>query len=127
MIIVDDITGNMTLYQGDSDYYTLEDMPTDQEYTAYMSFYDSNRKPIGEELDSKLEGSPICTFFIPSSQTDLFKVPKDEETAEYYFGVKLCHTDDEGNKIETTVLIGNSNMGDLNTITVYPKKTEGTL
>lgn len=62
-------------------------------------------------------------FKIPAALTNHLKVNVNEETAEYYFGIKLCSDDEE----EDTLLLGDSDIGDLNTITVYPKKLEGTI
>ena len=60
-------------------------------------------------------------FVLGSSLTDLLKVPSNSETATYNYGVKVCS--DDG--YEDTLNIGGSDMGDKNTITVYPKKVEG--
>lgn len=56
-----------------------------------------------------------------ASLTDLLTVSKSNETETYYFGIKIC--DKLGN--EDTLVIGNNEIGDNNTITVYPKKVEG--
>ena len=48
-------------------------------------------------------------------------IPKNKEYAIYYYGIKLC----SDNGFEDTLLIGNGDIGTLNTMTVYPKKVEG--
>lgn len=121
MFLVDEETGNITLTQGDSGEYTISGLPTDQYYDVYLAIQDKKRNPIGNEIkeSANLKSSVALKFL--SSLTDLLTVPKSEETETYYFGIKLC--DKLGN--EDTLIIGNNDVGDKNTITVYPKKAEG--
>lgn len=121
MFLVDEETGNITLTQGDSGEYTINGLPTDQYYDVYLAIQDKKRNPIGNEIkeSANLKSSVPLKFL--SSLTDLLTVPKSEETETYYFGIKLC--DKLGN--EDTLIIGNNDVGDKNTITVYPKKAEG--
>lgn len=117
-----DENGNITLVQGDSGQLVVNGLPTDKEYTVYFAIQDENRKPIGSEISVEANKTSSVVFVLLGSLTDLLPVKKGEDTATYYYGVKICTSD--GN-IEDTLLLGNSKIGDLNTITVYPKKVEG--
>ena len=121
MFLVDEETGNITLRQGDSGEYTINGLPTDQYYDVYLAIQDKKRNPIGNEIKESANLKSSVTLKFLSSLTDLLTVPKSEETETYYFGIKLC--DKLGN--EDTLIIGNNDVGDKNTITVYPKKAEG--
>lgn len=120
--IVDEESGDITLVQGDNGQYVITGLPTDKNYTACFAIYDSKRKPIGSEINVLANYAEAVVFTLTPSLTDLLTVKTSEATAEYYFGIKLCHPDG----IEDTLLLGDSEMGDLNTMTVYPKKVEGT-
>lgn len=121
MFLVDEETGNITLTQGDSGEYAISGLPTDQYYDVYLAIQDKKRNPIGNEIKESANLKSSVTLKFLSSLTDLLTVPKSEETETYYFGIKLC--DKLGN--EDTLIIGNNDVGDKNTITVYPKKAEG--
>lgn len=118
-----DNNGNITMVQGDTGQLVINGIPTDKNYTAYFAIQDEDRKPIGNELEVQTKKQPSIVFVINSNLTDLMTVKRDEETAIYYYGVKICS--EEG--FEDTLLIGDSQMGDRNSITVYPKKVEGCL
>lgn len=125
--VVDDY-GNITLVQGDSGTLMVSGIPTDKDYTVYLAVQNSKRKPVGIELSVNSNKNDGVMFTFPPTLTNLFTVKQNEETAEYYYGVKVCDEDEERTEdYEDTLLIGNSQMGDLNTITVYPKKVEGTI
>lgn len=113
--------GNITLVQGDSGQLVVNGLPTDKEYTVYFAIQDENRKPIGEEIQVNSNKASTVVFVLLGSLTDLLTVKKGEDTATYYYGLKIC--DDSG--LEDTMLLGNSIIGERNTITVYPKKVEG--
>lgn len=121
MFLVDEETGNITLTQGDTGEYVINGLPTDQYYTVYLAIQDSKRNPIGSEIveNANLKSSVSMKFL--ASLTDLLTVSKSNEIETYYFGIKIC--DKLGN--EDTLVIGNNEIGDNNTITVYPKKVEG--
>lgn len=119
--IVDD-KGNITLVQGDSGRLIVDDLPTDKNYIVYFAFYDANRRIIGDEIQVLANYSPSVVLFITASLTDLLNVLITDETAEYYYGLKIC--DSETNE-EDTLIIEDGDIGDLNTVTVYPKKVEG--
>lgn len=116
-----DENGNITLVQGDSGQLAVNGLPTDKEYTVYFAIQDENRKPIGEEIQVNSNKAPMVVFVLLGSLTDLLTVKKGEDTATYYYGLKIC--DNSG--LEDTMLLGNSIIGEKNTITVYPKKVEG--
>jgi len=124
MAFIVDESGNITLIQGDSGQLTVSGIPTDKNYDVYLAIQDSKRKPIGTEihLESGSHESVIFTF-IPEL-TNLLVVKKNDESTDYYYGVKIC---DEDSEFEDTLLIGDSQIGDINTITVFPKKVEGTI
>ena len=123
MFFVDD-NGNITLVQGDDGELVVWDLPTDRNYTLYFAIYNNNRIKFGEEVFVKTNKLPNVKLNIPPTLTDLLKVPNKEEYATYYYGLKICY---EPDGIEDTLLLGDSYLGDVNTITVYPKKVEGTI
>ena len=119
--IVDD-AGNITLVQGDSGMLVVQDLPTDKSYTVYFSIYNSKRNIVGEEIFVNANYSPTVKISVTASLTDLLTVSRADDTAEYYYGLKICDSDTGE---EDTLMIENGDIGDLNTITVYPKKVEG--
>ena len=116
-----DENGNITMVQGDTGRLVVNGLNTDQNYTVYFAIQDENRRPVGNEVNVQSNMQPTVVFVLSSSLTDLLEVAEDEETHTYYYGVKTCTL--EG--FEDTLSIGGSDMGDKNTITVYPKKVEG--
>ena len=116
-----DENGNIVMIQGDTGQLVVNGLNTDQNYTVYFAIQDENRRPIGNEINVESNMQPTVVFVLSSSLTDLLEVAGDEETHTYYYGVKTCTV--EG--FEDTLFIGGSDMGDKNTITVYPKKVEG--
>lgn len=121
MAFMIDNDGNITMYQGDTGRLVVNGLMTDQNYDVYFAIQDENRKPIGNEISVQSNSQPTVVFELSSNLTDLLKVGQDEETHEYYYGVKTCTEDG----FEDTLIIGSGDMGDRNTITVYPKKVEG--
>lgn len=116
-----DENGNITIVQGDTGRLVVNGLMTDQNYTVYFAIQDENRRPIGNEVSVASNMQPTVVFELVSQLTDLLEVAEDEETHTYYYGVKTCTADG----FEDTLSIGGSDMGDKNTITVYPKKVEG--
>lgn len=116
-----DENGNITMVQGDSGSLVINGLNTDKNYTVYFAIQDKNRKPVGNELYVNTNKSSSIVFELTGDYTDLLTVPKDENCAVYFYGVKLCV--DSG--FEDTLLIGNGDIGSFNTITVFPKKVEG--
>lgn len=123
MAFVIDDNGNITLIQGDSGELTINGIDTSKNYTAYLAVQDNKRRPIGTEIQVQTNYNSSVVFVFLPEFTNLFSVPKNDETADYYYGIKLCDDED----YEDTLLIGTSKLGDLNTITVYPKKVEGVI
>lgn len=118
---VDD-NGNITLIQGDSGELVVNGLPTDRNYKIFFAIQDENRNPIGTEIELETNKSPSIIFSIVGSLTDLLTVKRGDDTATYYYGIKLCNQEDF---FEDTLLIGDSKLGELNAITVFPKKVEG--
>lgn len=116
-----DENGNITMVQGDTGRLVVNGLNIDQNYTVYFAIQDENRRPIGNEINVASNMQPAVVFELVSQLTDLLEVAEDEETHTYYYGVKTCTVDG----FEDTLSIGGSDMGDKNTITVYPKKVEG--
>lgn len=125
MAFLVDNKGNITLVQGDSGELIITGIPTNHDYECFLSFYNSARKTISDQIKVNSLQSDKVTFFIPATTTDELKVKNNEETAEYFYGVKICHKDEFGYDHEDTLVIGDTDIGDLNTVTVYPKKVEG--
>ena len=121
MAFMIDNDGNITMIQGDTGRLVVNGLMTDQNYDVYFAIQDENRKPIGNEISVQSNSQSTVVFELSSNLTDLLKVGEDEETHEYYYGVKTCTA--EG--FEDTLTIGSGDMGDRYTITVYPKKVEG--
>lgn len=118
-----DNNGNITLVQGDSGEISLNGIPTDRNYIVYFAIQNENRETVGSEIFVNSNKSASVVIALPAALTDLLEVGRGEEYTEYYYGVKICFPSDG---LEDTLLLGNSKIGDLNTITVYPKKVEGT-
>lgn len=117
-----DQQGNITLVQGDSGTLVINGLNTDKNYQIYLAIQDKNRKPVGNELCVSSNKSPSVVFELTGDFTDLMTVPKNELCETYYYGIKQCSQ----NGYENTLVIGQTDIGYQNTITVYPKKVEGT-
>ena len=89
-------------------------------YKTFFSVYDSNRNTIFQVESTVSKGN--STFKINKECSDLLVVKRNEETATYYFAVKLCELTEQ---TEDTLSIAGGDFETLNTITVYPKKVEG--
>lgn len=116
MFIIDDITGNMTIRQGDSYDFTVEGV--DDSYDLYYSVYDVNRNILWEIKTKPV--NEIATFNITPSYSTQMTVPVGRKTETYYYGLKRCK-----DGYEDTLIVGDKNVGDLNKITVYPLIVEG--
>lgn len=122
MQIVDDLTGDMIIRQGDNGKYTVNGTPTDKVYSAFLSVVDENRNHIGDiETFTNPEG--YTEFIITPEFSNKLEVKKGEEQATYFFVVKICFGI---NDIEDTLILGNKGIYELNKITVLPKISEGT-
>lgn len=124
MAFIVDEGGNITLIQGDSGQLTVSGIPTDKNYDVYLAIQDSKRKPIGTEIHLESGGHESVIFTFIPELTNLLVVKKNDVSTDYYYGVKIC---DEDSEFEDTLLIGDSQIGDVNTITVFPKKVEGSI
>ena len=121
MSMIIDNDGTISLYQGDSGELIISGLEPEKNYTVYFAIQDENRRPVGNEVNVESNMQPTVVFELASQLTDLLEVAEDEETHTYYYGVKTC----TAGGFEDTLSIGGSDMGDKNTITVYPKKVEG--
>jgi len=118
-----DKNGNITMIQGDSGSLSIEGLNTDKNYTVYLAIYDKNRIPAAKELYVNTNKSSSVIFELTGNYTDMMNVGRNEDYAIYYYGIKLC----SDNGYEDTLLIGDGDIGSLNTIIVYPKKVEGSV
>lgn len=118
-----DKNGNITMIQGDSGSLSIEGLNTDKNYTVYLAIYDKNRVPAVKELYVNANKSTSVIFELTGDYTDMMSVDRNEDYAIYYYGIKLC----ADNGYEDTLLIGDGDIGSLNTIIVYPKKVEGSV
>ena len=121
MAFLVDENGDISLIQGDSGELVIDGFDTDKNYTVYFAVQDKNRKPIGNELYVNSNKQSVVSFNLTGSFTDLLTVNKNEAYAVYYYGIKVCSQDG----YEDTVCLGNKDIGEINTIIVYPKKVEG--
>ena len=116
--------GDVILIQGDTLKYTITDIQVEDSeinYNTYFAIYDEDRNPMINEVQSVILNG-ISTFVIPHTETDKLVVPVNDESKDYYFGIKLVNTT---NNYEETLQIGTSTYGDLNIITVYPRRVIG--
>lgn len=120
---IEEQTGLITTYQGDSGEFAIVGVPTDTDYEVYFAFYDSNRKIIGQEIKVLSNGTNTIPIPISAELTDLLTVKPREEYAEYYYGIKICKA---SIGFEDTLVIKGQKIGDLNSVIVYPKRVEGT-
>ena len=122
MASIVETSGNITLYQGDSIELVINGIPTDQNYKLYFAAQNEERVPVGSEIEVDTLGQESATIKLTGNYTNLFTVEEDKKSQKYYYGVKLCSVTDN---TEDTLLLGESVIGGLNTITVYPRKVEG--
>lgn len=122
MAYIVETSGNITLVQGDSIELVINGLPTDQSYEVYFAAQNEERIPVGSEIMVESLGQESVTIKLTGNYTNLFTVEEDKKSQKYYYGVKLCSVTDD---TEDTLLLGESVIGGLNTITVYPRKVEG--
>lgn len=115
-------SGNITLVQGDSIEIVVNGLPTDQNYKVFFAAQNEDREPVGSEIEVDTLGQYSTTIKLTGNYTNLFTVDPEKKSQKYYYGVKLCSVQDD---TEDTLLLGDSVIGGLNTITVYPRKVEG--
>lgn len=114
--------GDITLVQGDSGNLVIEGISTDANYVIYFAIQDSKRKPVGSELSVNSNMQDTAVIAITASYTDMLTVEKNKPFETYYYGLKICNST---SGLEDTLVVNDGDIGDLNTITVYPKKVEG--
>ena len=117
-----DENGNIILYQGDSIELVVNGIPTDQNYKVYFAAQNEERVPIGSEIMVESFGQSSVAIKLLGNYTNQFTVEEDKKSQKYYYGIKLCS---EIDGIEDTLGIGGTELGGLNSITVYPRKVEG--
>jgi hypothetical protein len=122
MAYIVETSGNITLVQGDSIELVINGLPTDQSYQVYFAAQNEERIPVGSEIMVESLRQESVTIKLTGNYTNLFTVEEDKKSQKYYYGVKLCSVTDD---TEDTLLLGESVIGGLNTITVYPRKVEG--
>lgn len=116
--------GDIEMVQGDSGSIVIEGLSTDKNYTVWLGIQDSKRRSIGDEIYVYSNNQPSVIFTLTSDFTDLLTVGKNKPYEVYYYGIKVCAPEEN---IEDTLILGNGTIGDCNTITVFPKKVEGTV
>ena len=122
MAYIVETNGDISLVQGDSLELVINGIPTDQNYTVFFAAQNEAREPIGSEIMVESFGQPSVTIKLLGNYTNQFTVEEDKKSQKYYYGVKMCSETDQ---TEDTLILGDSTIGGLNTLTVYPKKVEG--
>ena len=117
-----DTNGNITMTQGDSIELVINGIPTDQNYKVFFAAQNDERIPIGNEIMVESYGASSVVIKLEGNYTRQFTVNEDSKSQRYYYGIKICSDTDN---TEETLLLGDSAIGGLNTITVYPMKVEG--
>lgn len=121
MFIVDELTGDITLRQGDNGVYTLLKVEVNYVFTPYLAVSTQERIQVGEPIIGTVNQDGSVDFIFKPSFTDLLVVDKNEEDATYYFAIKIKQGINEN---EDTLVIGNKTIYETNTITVLPKLVE---
>lgn len=121
---IDNSTGTIQLYQGDSGSVFVNNLDPQKSYRVYMAVYDAKRRQVGEELMVEAHNVDFVEFVLLSSFTALFEVPLAKENETYYYGIKL---NEIGTINADTVFIAGGTYGDLNELIVYPRKVKGYL
>ena len=114
--------GDIELVQGDSGSIVIDGISTDKNYTVCLAIQDNKRRPIGNEISVYSNNQSSVIFTLTSDFTDLLTVHKNNLYENYYYGIKICFPDDN---FEETLIVKGNDIGDVNLITVYPKKVEG--
>ena len=116
-----DDNGDVYIYQGDTGEIVVNGLPTNKDYTVYLTVKDIKRKTVGSELSINSNFKSFVKFVLSSAFTNLMTVPDDEDCAVYTYGIKLC----DGEGTEDTLFVENTTFGEPNRVIVYPKKVEG--
>ena len=122
-----DVNGNITCFQGDTVRLTISGLDTSHNYDLYLEIRNSSHVPMGEQQHITSDNLSDVVFTIPATVTDTLLVPSGQDTETYYYGIKAVLNDETGTSEDTLFLGTDSDFETENTITVYPKKVEGTL
>ena len=123
MFIMDDVTGDQTVRQGDD--YSFSVVGISDDWDVYYSVYRASDRHIMFEIKSK-PVNEVTEFNITPADSNLLTVPTNKKTEIYYYGIKRCK---DGR--EDTVIVGTKKDGspkevtDLNKVTVLPLTNEG--
>ena len=115
---------NIQMYQGDTLELEVNDLPSDQDYFAVLAVQDEERNPVGPEVVVSTNYYSTIVFTLEPSLTDLFTVSDDKKSQNYYYGIKLCS---KSSGMKRTVLLGKAQIGDLDVLTVFPRKVKGSV
>ena len=85
-----DKNGNITLIQGDSGSLVINGLKTDKNYTVFFAIQDSNRKPVGNELQVNTNKASSIVFELTGDFTDLLTVPQNASCEIYYYGINTA-------------------------------------
>jgi hypothetical protein len=98
-------------------------LPVVEGAKLFFAAQDEERNPVGNEVEVDILSSSTSVF-LDADLTDLFIVSEDKKAQNYYYGLKLVYPDGV-KRVEKTLNIGGKKIGDLNVITVYPRKVKG--
>ena len=121
MAINVDKKGNIFIHKGDSGNLVVRGLNTDKDYSVYFAIKNVKRETVGTELVVNSNYKSFATFTLTSEFTDLLDVPKNEDFAIYYYGLKVC----DGDSVEDTLHVFDTYFGQLNKVIVFPKIVEG--
>lgn len=125
MAIQWDNDGNGVTYQGDSGYLNVEGLTPGADYTIYLAIQNSKRRIVGAEQYVVSGGLDTVRIFISPELTNKCTVPLTSDYEDYFYFLKACKEDENGNQIEDTLFINGATFGDKKTLRVYPKGAEG--
>lgn len=111
----------ITTYRGDTVIIPLKDIPTDKNYTLYISVYDLDTHKEIFKISSQTLGQSTKDMIIPAETMKLCKVPAGESYKDFGWVVKACYEGTEN----TWELNGNDDMGAEYIIRVYFQRSEG--
>ncbi|MFR1672354.1 MAG: hypothetical protein ACLSWI_05350, partial [Candidatus Gastranaerophilaceae bacterium] len=116
-ISIDNQTGDIKIYQGDTGEIIINGIPQDQNYKVFFAVQDSLRNPVGTEIMVNSNNLASVAIKLTSELTNMLKVPKNKSVEVYQYGIKICTP---GSMEENTLFIGNTDFGDVNNLFVYP-------
>lgn len=122
MMKLNNETGEITCFIGDSGNFNLSGLPPS--CSVYFSVY-NEKDTILNEQEYTATANGTLKMFIPAEFTDVLTIPKNEDSAEYYYSIKVVYQDEDNNRVESTCILANHSIDEPNIFTVYPKRTEG--